>query len=289
LVVIAIIAILAALLLPVLANAKQQAQAAKCMSNSRQLMIGWMMYADDNNNLLAPNDYPYETPYYTYPTKYDLRNWVCGTMAKAIDSVQTVELTDPVGTALAHYVSNPYVYLCPADKYIDPYSNKNHVRSISMNSAVGSTWSSFYLNGSPALGAPVQGGWLDGSGYSTSQTTWMTYGKITSFIKPGSANTWVIMDEHPYSINDASLAIAATNTATGGWLIDFPSGNHNNAAGIAFADGHAIIHKWMDPGDTCNPQKFGVIPGNGSGSGAPYTVATDADCLYLAHITSAQY
>ncbi|NQU12329.1 prepilin-type N-terminal cleavage/methylation domain-containing protein, partial [bacterium] len=45
LVVIAIIALLAALLLPSLKNARIRAQTAVCRSNLRQLAIGWMMYA----------------------------------------------------------------------------------------------------------------------------------------------------------------------------------------------------------------------------------------------------
>src|ERR1700675_3421692 len=55
LVVIAIIAILAALLLPALNKAKIQSQAVKCMSNSRQLMLGWIQYYTDNNDRLVNN------------------------------------------------------------------------------------------------------------------------------------------------------------------------------------------------------------------------------------------
>lgn len=205
LVVIAIIAILAAMLLPALAHAKQQAQSVQCMSNARQIMLGWLLYADDNNGLLAPNDYPYETAYYTYPNKNNVKSWVCGTMEQAIDAVTLGELTDPVGTALSAYVKNPSVYHCPADNYIDPNSEKVHVRSMSMNSAVGTVWYGYYAGSPPqALGSPVGGGWLDGGSYNGNQTKWLTYGKTTSFNRPGPANTWVIMDENPYSINDGS-------------------------------------------------------------------------------------
>jgi prepilin-type N-terminal cleavage/methylation domain-containing protein len=53
LVVIAIIAILAAILLPALAKARERATTAGCLSNEKQLITAWIMYADDNSDLLV--------------------------------------------------------------------------------------------------------------------------------------------------------------------------------------------------------------------------------------------
>jgi prepilin-type N-terminal cleavage/methylation domain-containing protein/prepilin-type processing-associated H-X9-DG protein len=241
LVVIAIIAILAALLLPALARAKAKATNIHCMNNGRQLMLAWRMYADDNNDVLAPNDYPYTTGFITYADKDKLANWVVGTMQNAIDAAADPARTLLVSqTLLSPYIKQISSYKCAADKLL--VQGRTRSRSYSMSNAVGSRSCGPQTGGGGRAGAPVCGGWLSGT-WQDPDPNYVTFGRMVSFAAPGPASTWVIMDENPLSINDALFAVSMTTDN----IVDYPSGLHAGACGVSFADGHSELHKWKSP------------------------------------------
>ncbi len=239
LVVIAIIAILAAMLLPALSRAKSKAQAVKCMSSSRQLMLAWRMYAEENRDWL-----PFGYAVSAGPP--DNRNyvWAKGIINPTVDTAQAnwdPETTIKQG-AIWPYCKSTEIFRCPAD----PSSAVNNlgqrvprVRGMSMSNWVGGNGDSPTTN--------YRGYWgLAGR--------WKVYRKTTEMLRPGPAKTFVLLDERKDSINDAYFVVEMDGYPNPGTtrVIDYPASYHGGAGGLAFADGHSEIHKWVDP-DTMPP------------------------------------
>jgi len=95
LVVIAIIGILAALLLPALARAKAKAQQIKCVSNNKQVMLSFLMYADDYRD--------------TYPL---CEGWQASGGKDGKYDVFVAMTNRP----LYRYQGSPEIFHCPADR-----------------------------------------------------------------------------------------------------------------------------------------------------------------------------
>ncbi|PYK62366.1 MAG: hypothetical protein DME21_06615 [Verrucomicrobia bacterium] len=111
--VIAIIAILAGLLLPVLAKAKSQARRVQCINNQRQLFLAWTLYADDHDNRLVPNGHAPVTAF----GQLCIKLWVTGDshfFAPAFTN--DAFLLDPHLAAFASYLQSAATFKCPEDR-----------------------------------------------------------------------------------------------------------------------------------------------------------------------------
>ncbi len=255
LVVIAIIAILAAMLLPALARAKARAQAIACMNNSKQLSLAVLSYASDFQDFFPPNPDDANPPAgYCW-----INSLAAGGMPNdpppANSRVFDPDImADPNATIIAPYVGNALgVYVCPSDPREGLYDGTaatsmgttvHAVRSISMNQGVGVvdpgfTPGSTTHSGKPSI--PTSGPWLTGAyGVNQHDKPFATFGKTTAFVKASACDIFLMMDENPYSINDAALAVDAGSPE---W-IDYPASYHNNGCGLSFCDGHSETHKW---------------------------------------------
>src|SRR5690349_17479855 len=116
LVVIAIIAILAAMLLPALAGAKVRAQGVACLSNNKQMVLAWKLYAEDNYDNLPANRGTGEISGGGDPN-VPPDAWVyCNMGYGGTDPTNTTLMMKGV---LSVYVSkNPGVYKCPGDRSV---------------------------------------------------------------------------------------------------------------------------------------------------------------------------
>jgi prepilin-type N-terminal cleavage/methylation domain-containing protein len=210
--VITTIAILAALLLPVLGKAKIKAQRANCQSNLHQLGLAWEMYHIDNNGRLVES----------YPVN-NKNAWILGDMRSPTEA----ENPDLIRQGkLFPYNANVALYRCPTDKGVEVDGRRlNTVRSYAMNSFMGAR--------DPALGYIPR----SADGYV------MFFAKDSEIRRP--AETWVLLDEDERSINDGFFVTDPTARV---W-VDFPAisqHRHNYSFALNFADGHSEVWQHSD-------------------------------------------
>jgi prepilin-type N-terminal cleavage/methylation domain-containing protein/prepilin-type processing-associated H-X9-DG protein len=254
LVVIAIIAILASLLLPALAKAKDQAIQAQCISNKKQLQLGWNIYADDFQNYMLPGA----------PASYGLAlsNYIwcpCANGGEAWgpypDNTNVLLYQQ---TILAPYEVNQLgVYRCPGDNINS--ANGQRIRSVSMNSQMG--W--VYLDGNSGLNLPVQDNYAAPLRY---------YVKTTDLSCPPPSLAFIFADETMYTLDDGWMQLAATPA-----FPNAPAHYHGGGAGFSFADGHAEAHAWKGPVLPSLPYAYNKTSGGSDND----TVATDPDWIWL--------
>ena len=238
LVVIAIIAILAALLLPALASAKQTAHSAVCLSNNKQLMLAWNTFTGDHDDRVP------------YASAWDFGNGMEPTKeyAWAVGSLNTSGLAEYIQkSCIFSYVGkNKDVFRCPADR-----SNEKQVidgkeqlvprtRSYSMNIFVGG-WS----------GWPFQ-----------EDKAFRVFRLMDDFQNP--SERFVFLDMSDESINAGNYRVDMRGYPDKPQMYqfrqDWPAPYHNGGCTFSLADGHGERKRWLDE-RTKNPGPFrGAVP-----------------------------
>jgi prepilin-type processing-associated H-X9-DG protein len=227
LVVIAIIAILAAMLLPALAHAKQRAVMGSCLSNQKQLTYAWMLYCDDNQDHLG-----------SLQTKNNTQCRIGQTTTPGVWN--TLAVSPPAGLAgfelvkwqtqegyregiFFQYAAQPDVIHCPGDLRW----------TVNINA-----WASY--SGACTLNGENAGGTI---------ATQMS--KRSQIMHTTDRLLWIEeMESRGDCINswDFVMSGSAPGFLGSNWY-DSPAAYHNTSCTFAFTDGHAEGHRWV-VGDT---------------------------------------
>ncbi len=208
LVVIAVIAILMAILMPALQRAREGGKRAACMSNLKQLTLGWNMYADENDDKLINGA--------TGFSNYSNATWAGGIASHAnelawVDGFHPDNYEDQVDDiergALYPYLKNQGLYECPTGR-----------RGQAL------TYSIMFS--------------MNGVGYDWSRKEKGVFVKKRTDIKPNTAQRVVFIDEG-YMTSD-SYAVNYTSEL---WW-DNPPVRHGDGVTVSLADGHVEHWKW---------------------------------------------
>jgi prepilin-type N-terminal cleavage/methylation domain-containing protein len=218
LIVIAIIAILAALLLPALSRAKEKGRGIQCISNMRQLSTAWVTYAGDFSDMLITNVILPNT-----------NSWVAGWMDWStpgnLDNTNINNLQSPRGI-LWPYTQSLGIYKCPSDLSTATIQGSTvpRVRSVSLNGR---------LNG--------------GEWWASPTSTFNNPNKLAAIINPGPVNAFAFIDERADTIDDGFFGVDMIDSNANAQLVNYPANYHLSCSSISFADGHTEIHRWLDP------------------------------------------
>jgi prepilin-type N-terminal cleavage/methylation domain-containing protein len=224
LVVIAIIAILAALLLPALARAKEKALTTACINNKKQLTLCWIMYTGDNNDRLICN--------WTDGEKAAPCAWVVGDAWKSPYTEQTnnirIGLLFPYNTSLG-------IYKCPADLTHIFGTQLPRVRSVAISTTM--NWVNSGAACDPGMQAKATFG-------RSSQLESAVPAKLSVFWDEKAVDDTDTSASSQNSIDNGALGIYQEKDCYGYWNV--PGIQHGYGCVLSFADGHAEQWKWKD-------------------------------------------